>query len=110
MAESAESIIQNILNDPEAMNKISSVFSSLKDSGFDDNKNESSAPSAENLQMMLKLQQIMSKVSDTDDNGVRLITALKPYLSGKRADSADTAIKLLKMSKITSLLENFERD
>ena len=108
MAESAENMIQNILNDPEAMGKISSMLSSFKESG-DSHEGNSSAPfPPETMQMMLKFQQIMSKTSDTDDNGVKLISALKPYLSGKRAESADTAIKLLKMSKISSLLENID--
>lgn len=107
MADSAENMIQNILNDPEAMGKISSLLSSLKEENG--SKEESSAPfPAENMQMMLRLQQIMSKMSDTDDNGVKLITALKPYLSGKRAESAETAIKMLKLSKISSLFENID--
>ncbi|MBO4896772.1 MAG: hypothetical protein J5590_00560 [Clostridia bacterium] len=108
MADNAENMIQNILNDPETMGKISSLISSYKESGGTQTE-ESSAPfPPENLQMMMKLQGVMSKLSDTDDNGVKLISALKPYLSGKRAESADTAIKLLKISKISSLLENID--
>ena len=107
MAESAENMIQNILNDPEAMGKISSLLSSFKENGDSQSENSSPFP-PETMQMMIRFQQIMSKMSETDDNGVRLISALKPYLSGKRAESADTAIKLLKMSKITSLLENLD--
>ena len=46
----------------------------------------------------------MSGLSGGDDNETRLIKALKPYLSKQRSESADKAIKLLKLSKMAPLL------
>ena len=101
MPDSPENMLKNILNDPEAMNKISGIISAI---GNENDSPSTAAAMPDNAELLMKMSEIMSKVSESDDNGVNLITALKPYLSPQRAKSADKAIKLLKLTRIGSML------
>lgn len=102
MSSSPEEMIQNILSDPSAMEKIGSLLSGLSGDGEREKKEEASP--FENPEMILKMGQMLQKISGEEDDNTRLIMALKPYLSERRAQSADKAIKMLKLSKMTSLL------
>jgi len=103
MASSPEEMIQSILSDPDAMSKIGDMLGALTS---DKKEDEPPAPSSpfDDPALLLKITNMMQKLSGEEDNNTRLITALKPYLSHKRAESADKAIKLMKLSKMTSLL------
>ena len=103
MSSSPEEMIQNILSDPETMEKIGSLLSGISGERENESKNEG-LPMLENPEMILKMGKILQKMSGEEDNNTRLIMALKPYLSERRAESADKAIKMLKLSKMTSLL------
>ena len=102
---SPEEMIQNILSDPDAMNKISDMLSSITSDG---KKEETTSPSLpfEDPAMIFKITEMIQKLNGEDDNNTKLITALKPYLSHKRAESADKAIKFMKLSKMSSLLQD----
>ena len=110
MADGFEDILQNILNDPSAMEKVSGIISALKsdDTTKEDNppKEEGSAfPGFDNPEMLMKLAKMYSKISsDKDDPRVNLLTALKPYMGDKRKSNMDQAIKILQLTKISSLM------
>lgn len=56
----------------------------------------------------MKIGKIMQQYNGMDDDGVNLIRALKPFLSGKRAKSAEQAIKILKLSRMTTLFQDID--
>lgn len=106
MAQGPEEILQSFLSDPDALNSIGEILGALGgggDEGEKETKDDSSAP-FDNMDFIFKIGQIMSSLSCGDDNETRLIEALKPYLSKRRSESADKAIKLLKLSKMAPLL------
>lgn len=106
MANSAEEMLQNILSDPEAMNKISSMLGSLSSGDNEGDKNDGIG--LDDPQMLMKISSMLGKISNTDDPNVNLILALKPYLSEKRVESADRAVKILKLSKLSSLMGDID--
>ena len=105
MASSPEEMIQNILSDPDAISKIGDMLGALTSEHKAEEKPASSM-ALDDPAMLLKISNMIQKLNGEDDNNTKLITALKPYLSEKRAESADRAIKFMKLSKITSLLQD----
>ncbi|MBQ7718860.1 MAG: hypothetical protein IJT38_06130 [Clostridia bacterium] len=103
MPLSPEDMLKNVMNDPEAMEKINSFLSSMGKDEESESSNLGISP-----EMLAKATQMMSQMSNADDKGVSLILALKPYLSDRRIESADMAIKFLKLSKLSSLMGNLD--
>ena len=91
-----EQEISKALADPDIMNKVSGILSSMGNS-----KEETpSAPSGE----LSGLGNIMGalKSAPTDDR-IRLLLAIKPFLSEKRAPYMDSAVTILKLASIGKL-------
>ena len=91
-----EEQIKSALNDPDIMNKVSSVLSSLGQS------EDSAKPPKGGIPDISSLM--------PGDNRTRLLLALKPFLSEKRApymDSAVNILKLVSMGKIGKDLKLF---
>lgn len=86
-----------LLSDPSGMEKIKNMAQSLLGSG--EPEEENSSPD------IAKLLPIISKFSAAgDDNRVRLLMALKPYLSKERQARADKAVKILKAASLVPLI------
>ena len=100
MPNPPEDMLKNILNDPQTMEKINSLLGSMDGSVQKDS-------TLLDPEMLSQVGKMMTQMSEADDKGVNLIMALKPYLSERRIESADMAVKFLKLSKLTSLMENF---
>jgi len=106
-----QSKLSGILNDPESLAAVKEMAESL----FSKNKEDSSSannspfddstmPSGEQIGMIMNL---MSKFSNQkDDERTHLLTALKPYLSQKRQEKTENAIKILKLLEILPLLKD----
>ena len=63
------------------------------------------------MDTLMKLQNIMSKMKNSDNDDMsRLLLSLKPYLRDGRKDKIDDYIKLIKMGKMTQILESFGGD
>lgn len=98
-----EDRLNSILNDPEQMEKITSMAQSLMGA---QNAPESSGASSlkENLglldnfdpAMLSRLTTAFAKMNQPDDKQA-LLSALKPYLSDKRRDKLERAMKLAKL-------------
>lgn len=102
---SPEEMINSFLSDPDAMSKISEMLSAFSGSeSSEEPQKESAASPFDDPALLLKLGQIFGAMGGEDDNDTRLLYALKPYLSEKRAESADKAIKLMKLTKMSSML------
>ncbi len=96
--------LSGILNDPESLeqlkNMAESIFSGEK---TDDNQSGSDIPPIENIGAIMS---VISKLQSSGDNDrTRLINALKPYLSDKRRQKADNAIKLLKIVELWPIIK-----
>lgn len=105
-----EEQLSAVLNDPEAMSKISSIISAL-------GSGEGAPAAAETQQaqpQQVKPQQNHSQQSAqpvggfnipdiSGDNRTKLLMALKPFLSEKRAPYVDGAVAILKMMQLGKL-------
>ena len=91
MDEGFEQQIKNALSDPDIMKKVSGVLQNL--GGGEENQSASSAAPAPAFPANL------ASLAPTDDR-TRLLLALKPFLSEKRAPYMDSAINILKLVSI----------
>ena len=106
--------LKSILGD-DAEDKIRDVMGSLSENrngigssfGQDNNSSRlgnSNNFSAENLQYLMQLRDIASKLTNShDDVRSNLLLSLKPYMRENRKKSIDSAVKLLNISKLTGL-------
>lgn len=109
-----EDMLKNILGNPETMNKIMGMMQSFDDTGSKEvtekkNNNSISLPfGLDNPETLLKLGNIFQKINTEDDPRINLLSAIKPYLNQKRLQTADQAMQILKLSKMTSVLEELK--
>ena len=87
-----------LLNDPAGMEKIKNMAQSLLGGG----EETPSAPSPD----IAKLLPLINKFSSNEDSRVRLILALRPYLSAERRQKADKAVKILKAAALVPLISD----
>lgn len=92
-----EEQLSAVLSDPEAMNKISSIMSALGAS------QEQNTPEAKPAVPQLTSLPGMRLPDMAGDNRTKLLMALKPFLSQKRAPYVDGAVALLGMMQLGGL-------
>ncbi len=106
--------ISAVLNDPESMKLITEIAGNLAGNSSavsDDVKTEVDAEPVENTQNNIDAQQVgtFSVIGSTVekllgngdiDNTVRLVTALKPYMSAHRRESAESVLRILGLMKL----------
>lgn len=100
MAE-LEDMINSVLNDPEQMSMISGLAKSLMGGG------ETPAPSREQNAglpfdpgMLSRIQRLMNSSQAGPSNQEALLQAMQPYLSEKRRNKMDKALKLARFAKL----------
>ena len=106
MDEGFEQQIKNALADPDIMQKVSGVLSQLSNSSGGEAERQS-APGAPapnlsgiaNLPGLSSLPQNLTNIIPQDDR-TRLLLAIKPFLSEKRAPYMDSAVNILKLVSI----------
>lgn len=109
MADNTEAMIKKMLDDPDTVSKINGILSSLGGGGSDaSEKPPELPPGLQNPEMLVKIGKIMQQYNGMNDDGVQLILALKPFLSEKRVKSAEQAIKILKLSRMTTLFRDID--
>ena len=60
---------------------------------------------------LMKMQSIMSKMKSSDNDDMsRLLLSLKPYLHDEKKDKIDEYIKLIKMGRLTQVIESLGGD
>lgn len=107
-------------NNYSSYNKSSNSYNnSYSNSNYNaqNNNNKSNEQNSNNsipnidMDTLMKLQNIMSKMKNSDNDDMsRLLLSLKPYLRDGRKDKIDDYIKLIKMGKMTQILESFGGD
>ena len=95
MADEFENKLGRLLSDPDMMKSISEMAAKFTTEKSDN---------TDTLPDIASLSNIANSLKYDDDNRIRLLNALRPYMSEKRSSNMDTAIKILKLTKITSLL------
>ncbi len=114
MANAPEDMLKSILGNPEAMEQIMGIMQTVggeSKAAETKEKQEQKAPlpfGLENPETLLKLGKAFGKIASNDDPRVNLILAIRPYLSAKRAQSADRAMQILKLSQMSSLFEELK--
>ncbi|WHH57103.1 hypothetical protein [Petroclostridium sp. X23] len=61
------------------------------------------------MDTIIKIKKIVDKVNNADDPRVNLLLALKPYLNGKRKSHLDTAIKVVNLTKLSSVISEIDK-
>ncbi len=121
--EDLSSKISEVLSDPEALEKIKLIASSLSaadtntqtefseskvsepsaEKTTEDNQNETpSFFSSIDPTILLKIGSVLSQTHPENDKNIKLMNSIKPYLSQKRATKIDTALQMLKIGKFAS--------
>ena len=93
-----EKEISKALADPDIMNKVSSVLASM---GNADNNKEETSPSIPDIGSLGSIMGALK--SAPSDDRTRLLLAIKPFLSEKRAPYVDSAMTILKLASIGKL-------
>ncbi len=97
MADDMTDKIKDILNNPDVLNMLSSL------SGGENERNEASSNSSD---IASSVKSVLAGIGSENDKRVNLLYALKPYMKGRRADSLDRAIKMIKLTKLSSILKD----
>ncbi len=62
------------------------------------------------METVMKIKTVIDRITNPNDQDVNFLTALKPYLSSKRQEKIDTAIKLVGISKLPSVIRELEQE
>ncbi len=115
MANAPEDMLKNILGNPAAMEQIMGLMQSFKgdDTAADAPKSNTEKPTAlpfglDNPETLMKLGSAFGKIANDNDPRINLLSAIMPYLSEKRVKSAEQAMQILKLSKMSSLFEELK--
>lgn len=122
--------ITQILNDPDGMDMVKNIASSLmnNDEKISDKANDSGIDIGNALNLLsgfsesdksgglsdlpispaqiATITKAMGMMKNNDDDRVKLLYALKPHLSEERQKKCDNAIKMLKMVKLLPLIKD----
>jgi hypothetical protein len=63
---------------------------------------------AENIDLIRKAKMVMDRLNTNNDPRINLLTAIKPFLSNNRQQKVSNCIKILHMSRLTSLMDEHE--
>ncbi|MBQ6894898.1 MAG: hypothetical protein IJN40_05350 [Clostridia bacterium] len=94
MADDMTGKIKDILNNPEMMNMLSSLI------GSDGERRQSPTDISPDISSMI------SGLSFDNDKRINLLNALKPYMKGNKSSNIDKAIKMIKLTKLSSIIKD----
>ena len=95
------------------MNKLGDLLKNFQSNSSNPNNNSENPGFPDiDIETMMKLQNIMSKMKsvNSDDDMSKLLISLKPYLRNKKQEKVDEYIKLIRMGKITQAFDLFGGD
>lgn len=61
------------------------------------------------MDTVMKVKNMYDQVNSHDDKRINLLMAIKPYLRETRINKLDTAVKILKATKIGSAMKNMDQ-
>lgn len=100
-----EDMISHVLNDPKQMEMINDLAKSLMGGQEDAGAGKFSAPAMPDIDpaMLGRITRLMQAGGSENRNERALLEAMKPYLSEKRRDKMDRAMRLAKLARIAGL-------
>ncbi len=99
MSEDIFEKLKQVMSNPGAMDTVSSLLN--QNSGQDNTPN---GKNDDNFESTIK--NAVSSLNYSGDNRINLLSALKPYMRQSRADNIDKAIKMLKLTKLSSIFKD----
>ncbi len=101
----------NNSNGTNSNNSYSNNLNSFNNNKANNNSNQNNSIPNIDMETFMKIQNIMYKMQNSEDDDMsKLLLSLKPYLRDGRKDKVDEYIKLIKMGKMTELLNLFGND
>ncbi len=97
MADDIADKLKSVLNNPEMMNMLSGVLNSSNDGG------NTSLPDDDQI---TNIKNMMNSLNSGSDKRINLLNALRPYMRNSRASEIDKAVRMLKLTKIGSILKD----
>ena len=99
MSEDIFEKLKQVMSNPGAMDMVSSLLN--QNSHQDNSTNEKNDDNFEST-----IKNAVSSLNYSGDNRINLLSALKPYMRQSRADNIDKAIKMLKLTKLSSIFKD----
>lgn len=100
-------MIESLLSNPQTGSKIQELIGSFGGNGEKEN-NMPAAPSGTgmpDIEKLMKFKTVYDNAMKKSDPRITLLTALRPYLSESRNKNLDVAIKILNLSKLSSIMK-----
>lgn len=100
-----------LLNDPESMNRVREMAESILggENAAQEENNPVDKSEVENLLDGVDIGNIINIISkfnsSSNDDNIKLIEALRPHLSSRRQERADSAVKILRLLQILPLIK-----
>lgn len=105
-----ESKLNQVLSDPESMQKIFSIAQSLGVGAPSEQAKEETpavdSPSLPDLSMLSTLGKLMQAQGPNDTRHTELLNALRPFLRPERQQSLDRALRMAKLSHLARFALN----
>ena len=100
--------LSSILSDPQAMQEISALASQLgvDAPGVHKEPEPPSKPADDTAAQLMGLMPLLSSFKQEDDDTVRLLEAMRPFLSEERRQKLDRAKRLIKIMKLMPLIKD----
>ena len=100
-------LLQGVLQDPDAMQKLMGVAKSFLSEAPDSKTAPETAPPEASPPETREPSQALLRMTAGNSERIALIAAVRPYLSPARKQTADSLIKMLKMLKLADLNKLF---
>lgn len=62
----------------------------------------------ENMEMIVKVKNMLDRFNDTSDNRIVLLNAIKPFMAGARTSGIDMMVRLIQVMNFSSGLRNIK--
>lgn len=103
--------LKSMLENPEALNAVSSLLGNIQPSSPEtyetvesDDVTPASAP-VNQADAVSAFSRMLEQTTSASDPRISLLTSLKPYMSKRRSAKADQAIRLIQIAKMASLFK-----
>ena len=106
MADDISEKLKSILNNPDAMNMFSSLLGGKDAAPLSPSASPNETDTSSGNDLLNNIQAAVSRVNSGNDKRINLLNALKPYMRESRVSNIDRAVKMLKLTQITSILKD----
>ena len=104
--------LKTMLEDPATLGALSEILGSIQAPSSDESSNaissdvsDSSAQDSSQSEAISKIKQILQSTNIADDTRINLLNSLKPYMRQGRLNKMEQAIRLIQISKMTTLFK-----